>query len=214
MRKRIAFAAAFAATLAIAGVAAAADEPSITIQERTFVDQGTASRRTSLSGAISPGAGGEPLEILGRECGTTYPVFRIIGGTNTSLGGSWQYLVRLEDRIGSPAYFRARWRGVTSRAVLVRVPLVAFVFPGRTTRIEFDTRSSGQNLHGMRIDLQRLIAGNRWVHVRRSRITRVRGTRFEARFRATRRGLVLRGFVPAATAAPCYLPGPTGSWRT
>jgi hypothetical protein len=212
---RRALAVAVAAVAATAGVAAAA-VADVTIHARPFVDEGTASRRVELTGTISGTGSGEVVEIQARECGNVTRFFRVIGADRAASGGSWRFIVRLEERVVLPAYFRAHWNGEQSDAVLARVPLGGVIFFRRgVVRAEFDTTFSGRNLNRRWAELQRRLPGtDQWVRVRRARLSVIRGSRYDVRFGVRTRGLELRVFLPQSTAGPCYLSGATGVVRS
>lgn len=64
------------------------------------------------------------------------------------------------------------------------------------------------------VELQRY-TGTRWVRVRRAKLARSpRPTTFIAAFGVPTRGLTLRVFAPAATAAPCFKPNVSKTWRS
>ena len=69
------------------------------------------------------------------------------------------------------------------------------------------------------VELQRF-SGGTWVRVRRARfayrpLLEYGGAfNYEARFVVPTRGLRLRAFVPAESAAPCFLAGASPEWRS
>jgi hypothetical protein len=117
---------------------------------------------------------------------------------------------------------RARWNDALTEPFLLLNPLVAWAWElrkvrgGRLLHVEVSTRDSGQKIARKAIELQRRArgaAGERWLRVRRARLRRV-SLHYEANFRIRARGLTVRAYLPAAMAAPCYLPGWTLPVRT
>jgi hypothetical protein len=185
-----------------------------------------------FSGTISSGAGGEYVEVLGRECRSRGE--RLISGVLTSGGGGW----RVENPDSrtfpprqAPVYsgmaFRARWHGKYSRPVTWRLPAapqVARIGRTRTWVVHMTPATpTGQpagevGFEGKLLELQRQ-AGSRWVRVRAARLVRKASFRwgafnYQASFRIPTRGLTLRAFLPAHSAAPCFLPGASPTWRS
>lgn len=194
---------------------AAADEqlarlvvPPVTIEARPFFDRGTNTYRAQLTGTIGSRAAGETVLILSKQCGRR-DFYRELEGTRTTAGGSWSFLVTADHGVFLPAYFRARWRRSLSKPVVARVPISAWMRLDVRPRVTRLTIFSVQNMSRRTVYLQRRDALGRWITVRRARPRRVERGRYTATFRVNARGLTLRGFVPARTAAPCYLPGAT-----
>lgn len=197
----------------------------------------TPRRSVMLVGRVASGAARESVRIEVRECGSAVRFFRSIGGASTTAGGRWQFgpignssYSRRGDsgsyahygtvgsrggNVGPSAHFRARWREAVSKPVLVRGPLIPEEWRVRKTRrgtvleVDVSTRDTGQNVARRFVELQRRVSGltgERWVRVRRARLKRV-SQHYEAKFLIRTHGLVVRGYVPARTAAPCYVPG-------
>lgn len=173
-------------------------------------------------GAISSGAAGQYVEILGRECGKTYE--RSIASTQTEAGG--RYRIDNPNRepphnytpVYSGMMFRARWNDQYSEPYLWRLPLrptVTKIAGRRAWRLFMWTRPPG--IAGKPVELQRLSRGQ-WVRVRRARLVTTRSTvstvEYAAVFKVPTRGLTLRVFVPSETAAPCHLAGASKQWRS
>jgi hypothetical protein len=213
---------------ALAGVAGAvgAEAPRVTIRADVRFDPGTRTREIQLSGAVASGAAGETVGIEAKECGPRHRFYRIVGGTRTVERGLWQLSTERGgvDFIQLPpnAYFRATWRDSVSEPVLVRVPLVVWVTwrpRRRVVDVSVSTHTSGQNVRGRFVELQRQAAGTGdWVRVRRARLAarpQLRGARlFGARFAVPTRGLTLRVFAPAETGAPCFSAAASETWRS
>jgi hypothetical protein len=217
---------AIAAALAGAGVAVGAEAPRVTIRADVPFDPGTRTREIQLSGTIASGAAGETVGIEARECGPRHRFYRLVGGTRTVERGVWQLNTERGgvDYVQLPpnAYFRANWKGSVSEPVLVRVPLGVWVTwrpRRRVVDVSVSTHTTGQNLRGRFVELQRQAAGTgEWVRVRRARLAvrpQLRGARyFGARFAVATRGLTLRVFAPAETGAPCFSAASSETWRS
>jgi hypothetical protein len=196
------------ASLAPSSAAARAND--VTLSVDRFVDQFQISR-LRFSGTISSGQASEYVSVMFRRC--TQPSFTAIGGATTGEGGAWEAVP-----VGTPSptsgTFRAQWKGQVSRPVTIRSPVRIFLSRARSglhvVRVVADA-----NLSGRFVALQRL-AGGRWTHVRRARLSSYGsagfGGGFEASFRVRKRGLTLRFLVPEKTAAPCHLPAASRSF--
>jgi hypothetical protein len=76
--------------------------------------------------------------------------------------------------------------------------------------------SGDQDMKGRIIELQRLASGQ-WRLLRRARLVDDRityGVNSSATFTVRRRGLVLRAFIPARSAAPCYTATASEQWTS
>jgi hypothetical protein len=181
-----------------------------------------------FQGTISSRQAGEYVEVLGRYCGTAAD--RLIAGAQTSGGGGW----RVENPSSEPPYppstpvypgtsFRARWKGTYSEPQLWRVPArpsVARISGTRTwvAHVTPATPSGQVGFQRKTIELQRSTPGG-WVRVRSARLVRKASLRwgafnYQARFTVPTRGLRLRAYLPAQSAAPCFLPGASQTWRS
>lgn len=170
--------------------------------------------RLRFSGAISSGAENEYVAVLHQRCGVS-GVGTSVVGTQTGQRGSW------EATWGAAAgTYRARWmdnagRIGTSDPVRFRdsVPLSLTKLSSYRQRVSV---TGDQDMKGRIVELQRYVAG-RWRLVRRARLVRPRGSfgpTSSATFVMRRRGLQLRAFVPAKSAAPCYTPSASDQWRS
>lgn len=179
-------------------------------------------------GDIADGAR-EYVEVLGRDCGANHE--RLITGTQSAVGGRW----RIENPNANPPWnytpvysgttFRARWNNRYSEPVVWRLPAqprVTKLRGRRAWRVQMTPATpQGQvSLKGKVVELQRLSRGT-WVRVRRARLAyKPRYAQFggpfnyEVVFAVPTRGLTLRAFVPAASAAPCYAAGASPQWRS
>jgi hypothetical protein len=171
-------------------------------------------RQVVLTGTIPSRAAGEQIDIETRGCGPAGRVRQVAdSAATTSPGGAWRWY-DTEARRDRPTYFRARWQSYASDPVLVRTPLhVALRRSARGVRVVVTTRETHQRMAGRIVELQRK-AGSEWVRARRATLGRVQDHRYEATFRVRRHGLTLRAFVPAGSAAPCYLATASKSHRS
>ena len=178
-----------------------------------------------FSGVVSSPEAGQQVEIVGEDCGARG--LRLIAATKTTPGGAFQ----AENPGQSPPYaytpissgitFRARWRGNLSAPVQYRQPATALyaVKSGRTTwKVHFAPQQLPVPYAGKLIELQRLSNG-RWVRLQSARLRLKPSLRYgafnhEAAFTVARRGQRLRGYLPARSAAPCWLPNATEPWRS
>lgn len=163
-------------------------------------------RRITLSGTVASGKAGQTVGIMLRECGE--PHWALVGGTQTATGGAWFASSHEGDFAFGIGWYRARWEGKFSEPVIVRWPaVVRLERKGRTFTVTVELPNGAGRL----VDLQRKTLTG-WVRVRRARLTeaRPRGGFFhphKASFVVRTRGLTLRAFVSAKTAAPCYSAG-------
>jgi hypothetical protein len=212
------------ATLLVAVTGSAAN--GVTLEMSQFVNANRL-RAFVFQGSISSRQGGEYVEILGRYCGASGD--RLISGTRTTGGGAY----RVENPLTEPPYtytvvysgtaFRARWNGEYSEPRLWQLPAqprVARISGTRTwvAHVTPATPTGEVGFQGKTIELQRSTPGG-WVRVRTARLVRRASLRwgafnYQARFTVPTRGLRLRAYLPAASAAPCYLPGGSESWRS
>jgi hypothetical protein len=180
-----------------------------------------------FAGTTSSRAGGEYVEVLGRDCGARSD--RLIAGTRTSSGGGWRVENPNSETYApyTPVYsgtsFRARWDGDYSAPIEWRLPAtprVARISGTRTWVVHvMPATPTGQvGFQGKTVELQRLTPGG-WVRVRTARLARKASLKwgpfnFQARFTVPTRGLRLRAYLPEQSAAPCYLPGASKTWRS
>lgn len=178
-----------------------------------------------FSGVVSSPEAGQEVEIVGEDCGTRG--LRLIAATKTTPGGAFQ----AENPGQSPPYaytpissgitFRARWRGNLSAPVQYRqpaTPLSAVKAGPATWKVHFAPQQLPVPYAGKLIELQRLSNG-RWVRLQGARLKLKPSLRYgafnhEAAFTVAKRGLRLRGYLPARSAAPCWLSNATEPWRS
>jgi hypothetical protein len=184
-----------------------------------------------FSGTISSRAGGEYVEVLGRDCRSSGE--RLVSGVLTTGGGGWRVespsspTFPARQTVYSGMSFRARWHGRYSKPRLWRIPaapVVARIGRTRTWVVHMTPATpTGQpagkiGFQAKRIELQRQ-AGSRWVPVRAAQLKRRASFRwgafnYQASFRIPTRGLTLRAFLPARSAGPCFLAGASPTWRS
>jgi hypothetical protein len=192
----LALAAAFAAT------SAAAPAQEVTLNLSRAPDPVTKTERVVFSGVIPTRAAGEYVTVMYEKCGFNFST--AIAGATTQEGGVWEASPSVAVASG---VFRARWNNRLSAPVRYRAPARVFFSRQRGRKFRVAVTAEAK-LKGGFVALQRL-AGGRWVHVRRIRLT-IEGSAgyggaYWAEFKVLRRGLTLRIFVPEATAAPCYV---------
>jgi len=180
-----------------------------------------------FAGTISSRTAGEDVAVLGRDCGVQGE--RLIAATRTAAGGSWRVENPSQEQgvwtfteVFSGTAFRARWNGHYSDSVVWRLPAQPRIWRvGRTRTWEvhvLPAAPSGVGLKRKTVELQRLSPSG-WVRVRSARLARKADLEwgafnYEATFTVPTRGLKLRAYLPAASAAPCYLPGASAPWRS
>lgn len=185
-----------AVVLTLVGSAVAASVDVVTIQKQ----------KLDFSGTVSNGAAGETVEIEFKRC--EFGSWRTVAGAQTGFGGSW--FVRVDSFIGiGSGSWRARWRNVASRPVVDLSPLAYTGWDYGRARARFDwfLGDSTQSMHGRPVELQRRTRAGAWVRVRTARLARIVGRTgywFRGTFAIRTRGLTMRVFVPARTAAPCF----------
>lgn len=209
------------------GVAAASTQAdSVTLSFRQYLN----SNRTVVMvwyGQVSSGAGGEDVEIVGRECRTSG--YRQFFATRTVPGGGYE--VENPPSTPPPSFtfvevhsgttFRARWRNELSPPFTWRLPLIPEPVKISTRRWKVRVNPSPvyMNLAGKFVELQRLRSG-KWVRYKRARLVSKPnyeyggGSNHIAIFEVPARGLTLRAFLPTKSVAPCFLGGPSAQWRS
>jgi hypothetical protein len=162
-----------------------------------------------FSGRISSGAPNEYVSVLHQACGSSGLGTSLAGG-QTRAGGEWE-----AEWWPTAGTFRARWGKAVSEPVRFRdsVPLQLTRLSAFRQRVSV---TGSQSMKGRMVELQRLVAGQ-WRLVRRTRLTADRstwGVSSSATFTVRRRGLILRAFVPARSALPCYVATGSESWTS
>jgi hypothetical protein len=167
-----------------------------------------------FAGSISSRAANEYVAVLHQRCGSS-GVGTSIVGTQTGEGGLWEATWGL-----TAGTFRARWmdnagRIATSDPVSYRAP-VQFSLTRLSGFRQRVSVTGDQDMKGRIIELQRLAAGQ-WRLARRTRLVADLGSygrSSSATFVVRRRGLVLRAYVPAKSASPCYAATASDQWRS
>jgi hypothetical protein len=165
-----------------------------------FYDNACRCYKLRFFGTIASGAANEYVTVLRQECGSRSAT--AIAGASTRAGGAWEAEPVFGARPESDSStYRARWNGRLSDPLVFRGKLMTSLttLGGGRFRVRVSTE---QNMKGRRVELQRLVGGQ-WVRLRSARLVRFRGD-FAATFTVRRRGLTLRAFLPARSAAPCY----------
>jgi hypothetical protein len=182
---------------------AAAPASEVTLRVERFLEQSSGLFRLRFSGRIASGQANEYVAILHRRCGQSFPT--AIGGATTGEGGAFE-TVPVSGAPPQGGTFFARWKSQVSDSVTVRSP-VRIVLIKRPAGRYLVRVLAESNLSGRFVALQQL-AGGRWTHVRRARLTSYGfagyGGGFEATFRVRKRGLRLRIFLPEKSVAPCH----------
>jgi hypothetical protein len=204
-----------AVAAAAAGLASPADaqREQVTLRVERFYDHACRCYKFRFAGAIASGAANEYVAVVQQTCGQTGST--AIAGASTREGGFWE--VESNGPTAASATFRARWNNHLSDPVTHRgdVPIWIAQLGGGRVRVDVTPFSSlPLRLKGRFVELQRLSAGQ-WTRVRRARfVVRRGGAGFSAAFTVKRRGLTLRAFVPAQSAAPCYAATASKTWTS
>jgi hypothetical protein len=199
-----------AATAALASTAGGAPAADVTLRVERFWSDACRCYKFRFAGAISSGVANEYVSVIQQKCGTSFSTS--IAGTTTREGGFWD--VESNGPVGGGT-FRARWNNDVSDPITLRQDLSIWITQLGGGRVRAGVNSFGLplNLKGKVVELQRLSAGQ-WTRVRRARFSVRRPGSFSATFTVKRRGLTLRTFVPAASAAPCYAATASKPWST
>jgi hypothetical protein len=171
-------------------------------------------QRLRFAGSISSRAANEYVALLHQRCGSS-GIGTSVVGTQTGEGGFWEATWGL-----TAGTFRARWmdnagRIGTSDPVRYLGP-VQFSLTKLSSYRQRVGVTGDQEMKGRIIELQRLIAGQ-WRRVRRTRLVADLGSygrSSSATFIVRRRGLVLRAYMPAKSALPCYAATASDEWRS
>jgi hypothetical protein len=218
--------AAAAAALAVtAGVAGAGSQADVTLSLRQYANPNSL-RVLVWHGQVASTAAGEEVAILGRGCTTSS--FRQLITTKTLPGGGYEVesvtpASQVLVLVDSGTTFRARWRDQLSNTVTFRVPFPTIyakkVTGRRAWRVIVSPSPIDMNLAGRFVELQRF-RSSKWVGYKRARLVYKPSLEYggaynhQAIFEVPARGLKLRAFLPAKSAAPCYLANATEQWRS
>lgn len=197
------------AAAVLASPAAAAPGSSVTLSVERFYARGYGSLK--FSGTISKPAANEYVSVLAQRCGANFST--AVAGALTRADGSWEVANSVEEISGT---YRASWKGRFSDPVTIRprLPLTLDKLPGRRYRVTVQLWSTFQDMRGRVVELQRFGRAG-WTRVRRARLTLGDldyGQSFSATFDIRKRGLTLRVFAPAKSAAPCFSANVTRTW--
>jgi hypothetical protein len=191
-----------AATYAVASPAAPAQD--VTLRLERFYDNACRCYKLRFYGTIPSGATNEYVAVLQQKCGSGSAT--AIAGATTGQGGIWEAEPVTGPRAESDSStYRARWNGRLSEPLVFRGELQLWLTPlarGRH-RVNVSTSTTGQSMKGRIVELQRLVRA-RWRPVQRARLRGAGGT-FTATVTARARNQSFRVFVPARSAAPCYV---------
>jgi hypothetical protein len=190
-------------TLPVLGATALAAPAPITIAAQVVQSTSNGSRMVRLTGQVANGNAGERVDVLVKECRSRF--FRVVGGAQTTTGGTYEAQVYLDVR----GTYVARWRGSTSPGVTATPMLIvgAVQTPGtRIWKAFVSAWGSGESFGGREVVLQRL-ADSGWVTVRRGKLRREEFSNFSTVFKIPTRGLTMRILAPAKTARPCFRAG-------
>lgn len=202
-----------AVAAALAATAPGASTQEVTLRAERFWDDATKSYRLRFSGTIPSGAANEYVAVLQQRCGQGSGNGTAVTGASTRPGGYWEARPVIAARPGEDiSTYRALWRGRVSRPLEFRANLTTWLtkLSGGRYRVNVSTRSTGQNIAGRFVELQRL-EDDQWSEIQRARLIGSQIT-FRATFTVRTAGLTLRGFVPAQSSSPCYVATPTESW--
>jgi hypothetical protein len=221
-RTALLFVAICAAGATLAAIATAASSQRVTLTVQRYFDPActplpgyapTAARggceKLRFSGTISSGAANEYVSVLFQSCGSK-GLGTSLAGAPTRAGGAWE-----AEWWTTAGTFRARWGASVSEPVRFRdsVPLQLTKLSPFRHRVGV---TGSKNMKGRVVELQRLVSGQ-WRLLRRARLVADRssyGVNSSATFAVRRRGLILRAFVPAKSALPCYVATASETWTS
>ena len=166
----------------------------------------------TLSGIVSSQQAGEPVTVLGQECGKT--TFTRVAAATTTAGGNWTFVVN--PKINT--VYQARWRTTDSAMVTVKVlPRLRLSRVGSRFNVRL---TAAEPFSGKFVVFQRYrVAVGRWVTIKRVTLgtatTPTPGTVVTApTFRnRVRRGWRLRVLLTQTQAGSCYLAAPSNVLR-
>jgi hypothetical protein len=180
----------------------------VTLRVERFYDNACRCYKLRFSGTIASGAANEYVAVLQQKCGSGAPT--AIAGATTQQGGAWVADPVSGARPGEDSStYQARWNARLSDPLRFRgkVPLSLTPLARGRYRVGVSTFDTAQSMKGRVVELQRLARG-RWTPVQRVRLRGTGGT-FAAVVTARARNQSFRIFVPAASAAPCYVATPS-----
>lgn len=191
-----------AAVLALALPAAAARAPTLAAIPLVV---GEASQVSLTGTAPKPG---QRVLVLAKECDGDF--FRLVGASRAGAAGGWS----LVTGVSRTTAYRARVGRALSRPVLVHRRVAVSLSQREHTRLFIATVHGAWELVGKPIRLERYTDSG-WVLVSKGTLRkRLIFGQANATFRIVRRGLLLRAFVPTATARPCFVAGASKTARS
>jgi hypothetical protein len=194
-----------AGSTALSGSAGAAGEAvqTVTLAVERSEDPLTTNINARFTGTVSSGSPGEEVTVLQQTCG--YGFATAVAGTQTKTGGFWEAVPTNSYVIALSATYTARWKNETSAPVAIRPEIGTYMtsLPNKRLKLGVSLGTSRQAMRGKTVVLERRRA-NRWRFYQRKKLTLDGGGRYAATF-VVRRGWIVRGRVPAETAAPCFL---------
>lgn len=209
-----------------AGVASASSQAdAVTLSLRQYTNNNKV-KVLVWYGQVASTAAGDDIEVLGRDCLTSF--YRQLTATTTLPGGGWETeslttvtFPPTSVEVNSGTTFRARWRDQLSNAIVYRVPLgiYALELAYNTWTVKVNPSPHNMKLAGKRVVLQRK-RGTKWALYRSARLVHKPtldyggAYNYQAVFKVPAPGLQLRAYLPAASAAPCYLAGASKPWRS
>jgi hypothetical protein len=205
MRKIILFATAMA-MFVLVGLAAAAKPKTVTISlSKPIVVYGGS---VKLSGTVSNHQPGEPVNVMGREFGTT--TFTQVNVATTTAKGAWTYSASPQIQTS----YKAQWGTVSSKAVTVKVrPRITLTLVSRTARrgtFSLEVRGN-RPFTGKRVLIQRLTADGPTAV---KRVTLDASSTATFTIRLPRHHARVRAVMSVSQAAPGYLAGYSNVWKS
>jgi hypothetical protein len=199
-----------AVAAALTAAPAGAQREQVTLRVERFWSEACNCYKHRFSGAIASGAANEYVAVLQQVCGKAFST--AITGASTRAGGFWE--AESNGPVGTGT-FRARWGNHLSDPVTYRAELSIFIaqLGGGRVRVSVSSFGVPLKLKGKVVELQWLAAGQ-WTPLWRARFSARRPGSFSATFTVKRRGLTLRAFVPAESAAPCYAATASKTWTS
>jgi hypothetical protein len=176
--------------------------------------------RLRFSGAIPVRKARQYVAVVRRPCGTS--LGSSVAGTQTRRDGRWQVTIETTAPAKDSGSYRARWKRLTSRRVVVRGQLEVTVSAAGFrsyrigVRIPQDLLLKGaaqQDMQGRRVLVQRQLPTG-WKAIGSARLAAepaFPGGYFAA-FTAPQSGWHLRAVVSAAGAAPCFRASASAKW--
>jgi hypothetical protein len=209
-----------AAVALVGAPAAVSGGEGLTLAMREFTNVNRV-RVLVFSGTVSSPEPNQDVEIVAEDCGVAGNRLFVAG--KTTAGGAFQVTnENVSTPYSSGVTFRARWNGRLSAPIQYRLPANVYaqkVRGRRAWRVFFSPYELRVKYAGKPVQLLRFADG-RWVRYRTARLKLKPSLGYggafnhEAIFEVPRRGLRLRGYLPAAGAAPCWLPNATEPWRS